>query len=217
MSAALKEEYKRLNDELMQTLYGMQGDAAAKSVIQGLLPQGPSKIKSVVVASVLIVKELTLKLKPPMQLILPFTKDVVSHVMDMGQQVKGIQYSDQESVAILGAAFEGVMRVFGVNKRQVQNVGQHIPRSTIQAHAQKYQEAHAFAKSAIDQNNASWHDDKMAPQQASGEAGPQSGAPVNATAQQSSGPGAGPPQPPQPGPPPGTLAQGAAAQPPEAQ
>src|ERR1035437_238049 len=183
MSQALQEEYKRLNDALMQILYGMPGDVAAQHVLQGLLPQGPAKIKGAVVASVLLVKEIYLKIKPPNSIILPFTKDVVAHVMDMGQQVKGIQYSEQECTAILGATLEGVLRIFGVTKQQVQNLGQHIPHSMLMAHAQKYQQAHAFAKTAIDKNNASWHDDKMAPQQASGEAGPQSGAPVNATPQ----------------------------------
>jgi hypothetical protein len=162
MSPALKEEYQRINMALHKALYQLPGDKAATGVLKSLFPQGPAKIKGVVMASLALITQIHKQLKFPPQLILPFTKDVVSHVMDLGQQVKKIQYSEQECTAILGATLESVMRVFGVSQKQVQALGQHVPKSVLATHVQKYQAAHKFAKSAIDQNNQGWNHPHLA-------------------------------------------------------
>ena len=164
MSPALKEEYQRITMALHKALYQLPGDKAATGVLKSLFPQGPAKIKGVVMASLALITQIHKQLKFPPQLILPFTKDVVSHVMDLGQQVKKIQYSEQECTAILGATLESVMRVFGVSQKQVQALGQHVPKSVLATHVQKYQAAHKFAKSAIDQNNQGWNHPHLAGQ-----------------------------------------------------
>jgi hypothetical protein len=179
MSPALQEEYDRANTMLGQMLYGMQGDMAAQAIMRGLIPQGPSKIKSVAVAALNLMAQLHKKLQLPLQLVLPFTKDVVLHVMDIGQQVKQIQYSDQETTAIMGTAYEGALRIFGVTKKHVQGMAGLVPRSQLMQHQQAYAKAHAFAKPAMDANNAAWHNPHLAGQGAMpGQAGPQTGAPA---------------------------------------
>jgi hypothetical protein len=218
MSPGLKDEYDKANELLMQLLYKAGDDKLATGLVQGLMPQGPGKIKNAAMLSIQVVIQIHKKLNLPAQLILPFAKDVVGHVLDLGEQVKQIQYSDQESTAILGSVYEGALRIFGVTKGPVKSVAQHLGRSTLEAHQQKYQQAHAHAKPAIDANNAAWHHDHLAGQQgAPVEAGPQTGAPAGAQGGPQA-PAPGGPQPagsqPAQGPPPagGMLSQ-AAAQP----
>ena len=222
MSPGLKDEYDHANQMLMQLLYGTPGNKLAAAIVQGLMPQGPAKIKNAAVVSLHVLTQIHKKLNLPPQIILIFTKDVVSHVLDLGEQVKKIQYSDQEMTAILGTAYEGAMRIFGVNKGQVKQAARHLGRNVLQHHQQAYQKAHAFAKSAIDKNNAGWHNDDLAnaPAQMGGQPGaqggtavgppqtpgPQTGAPPGAQMTPTAG---APPQPPMPQG--GPLAQAAAA------
>lgn len=213
MSPGLKDEYDQANQLLTQLLYQSGDDKLAGGVLQGLMSQGPAKIKNTAMVSLQIVTQIHKKLSLPPQLILPFAKDVVTHVMDLGQQVKQIQYSDQESTAILGAVYEGAMRIFGVNKGQVKNAANHVGRAGLQAHQKAYEQAHAHAKPAMDANNAGWHHDHLGGQQgAPTTAGPQTGAPAGTQ----TSPQEGGPPPPNAGPPPaGGMLSAAAAQPQE--
>jgi hypothetical protein len=216
MSPGLKDEYDHANTMLMQLLYKSGDDKLATSILQGLMPQGPGKIKNAAMLSIAVLTQIHKKMNLPPQIIMPFAKDVVSHVMDLGQQVKQIQYSDQESTAILGSVYEAAMKIFGVSKDHMKNVAHHVGRGVLQAHQQMYQQAHAHAKSAIDQNNQDWHHPHLAPQ-AGGTPGPQTGAPVGAQPQpqQPAPPGGGPEgsQPAQGPPPAGGMLSAAAAQP----
>lgn len=197
MSPGLKDEYDKANDLLMQLLYKSGDDKLATGLLQGLVPQGPGKIKNTAMLAITVLMEIHKRLgEMPPQILLIFAKDVTAHVMSLGEQVKQIQYSDQDSTAILGAVYEGAMRIFGVNKGQVRQVAHHVGRSVMHAHQQKYLQAHAHAKPAMDAANASWHHDHLAPQQgAPQDAGPQTGAPVGAQSAPTSG---APPQPPTP-------------------
>jgi hypothetical protein len=205
MSPGLQDEYERANAALMKALYSMPGDGASKAVLSALDPQGPGKIRGPVHISLLLLTQLHKQLGDfPPQLVLPFLKDVVAHVMDLGEQVKQIQYSDQEGVAILGSAYEGALRIFGVSKGNVKNLVHHIGQKTMAAHAAKHKEALAFAKPGIDAAR-SQNGQAAGPTQT---AGPQSGAQPGAEATPTAGAA-----PQQPAPQGGMLQQAAAASP----
>lgn len=206
MSPGLKEEYDRANELLVKSLYGSPGDALAQAVLKGILPDPQHKIRSVVHVSLMLTTQLHKKLGDfPPQLVMPFAKDVVAHVMDLGQEVKGLKYSEQESVAILGATYEGLMRIFGVNRGQAKKAGQLLGKKALLAHSAKHKQALAFAKPAIDAaNGANQQQGVGAPQTAGPQSGAQPGAQV--TPQQ----GAPAQQPPPQG---GMLAQAAEASP----
>ena len=199
LSPALKEAYQSLDNELVQTLYQK---GAAEHILPALYAQGPDKIKSIVTVSVMLAKAIFTKQKAPLPLALPFARDTAAHVMQLGEQVKSIQYSDQECTAVFGAVYEGMLRAFGVTKQQFTHAQHIVPRSKLNQHAQAYVSAHQHAMPAIEQNNNTPHADHAGPAgppaQAAGPQGPQ-GAPQA--------------QPPQGG----ALAQGAAAseQPPQ--
>jgi hypothetical protein len=206
MSPGLQDEYERANALLMKTLYSMPGDAASKAVLGAIEPDGPMKIRGVVHISLMMLTQIHKQMQDmPPQLVLPVLKDVVAHVMDLGEQVKQVQYSDQEGTAILGAAYEGAMRIFGVSKGNVKNLAHHVGKKTLVAHAKKHQEALNFAKPAMDATkNSGGQQDAGAPNAA----GPQSGAPAGSEATPQAG--APPQQPPAQG---GMLQQAADASP----
>ena len=203
MSPGLKEEFERATQMLQQELYAAPNDAAANGIVGGLQPQGPGKLRSAVHLSLTVTTSIIKKLGPknfPAQLVLPFCKEVTAHVMDLGQQVKQIQYSDQESVGILGAVYEGAMRIFGVTHGNAQQVAHHLGRKALSAHAVQHKKMLDFAKPSFGQ--------QAQPQGPAQTAGPQSGAPAGAQSTPTAG------APPQPSPPQGgPLAQAAAASP----
>jgi len=170
LSPALKEEYANLDKQLVTALY-QQG--LAEKIMPSLFPQGPHKLKGVIQPSVILARELMLKTKAPLQLALPFARDVAAHIMQIGEQVKQIQYSDQESTAIFGSVYEGIMHAFGVKKSQFQQVAGVVPRSQFAKHAQAYTQAHGHAKAAAAANQQQEHaeDVQQTPPAAAG--GPQ--------------------------------------------
>jgi hypothetical protein len=213
MPPALKEEYQRLDQMLQQALYKTPNDAIAGHVLQVLYPQGPHKISGAIHICATLTRELFIKAKAPPQLTLPFARDVVAHVLQLGEQVKQIQYSQQEIAAIMGGTLEAAMTIFGgVKKSQFQHIQHLIPRSAMGQHARNYTKLHGHAKGAIEANKSQPHPMPMPPPggaAAVGGAGPQGpqGAPPQ-TPQQSVAPSGPPPAAqPQGGP----LAQGAAA------
>jgi hypothetical protein len=154
LTPAMKEEYENLDKLLVQTLY-QQG--AAEHIIPSLFPQGPHKIKGVVDASVVLARELFLKAKAPPQLVLPFARDVVAHVMQIGEQVKQIQYSDQEMTAAFTAVYEGILHAFGVKKSAFQHMQHLIPRSAMHGAVQDYKNAVGHAQQAQQANASQEH------------------------------------------------------------
>ena len=185
LSPALKEEYDLLQKRLVQVLFQQGG---AEHALPSLVPQGPSKIKAIVSLSVMTAREILLQVKAPLQLALPFARDVAAHIMQIGEQVKQIQYSDQEQTAIFGATYEGILRAFGVKKSQFQSIAGVLPRSQFAQHAQNYMQAHKHSIAAAAANEQP----AQGPTAAAGPQGPQ-GAPQAQGA--------------------GMLAQGAAQQP----
>lgn len=172
MSPGLQDEYKRLNDKVMQLLYGTTGDKLASAALKGIMPDGPGKIKGPALLAVHIVGQLHAQDKFPLILLLPVVKDVVGHLMDLAEQVKQIKYTDQESVAILGLAYEVALRSSGMTKQQAHQVHGLLGKQGVMKHMSAYQKAHAFAKPAMMAAHGGPQPTQPTP------AGPQTGAPA---------------------------------------
>ena len=200
MSPAMQDELKQADALLNQALYGQSDDATATAVLRGMLPDPQHKLRSAIHTSLMLVTELHKKLPTmPPGLVMPFARDVTAHVLDLAQQVKGIQYSHQDCTAILGAVYEGIMRIWGVNKGQAKRVVAAFGKTALTKQYAAHKKSLAFAKPAMD---AAAGGPQQGPPQT---AGPQTGAPVGTQASPQSG------QPPQPQVPPAQPAQEAAA------
>lgn len=173
VSPALKEEIQRANAALYTALY--TNDKVANSVMNGIIPSGPHKIESVARMATLLVVQINKQLKfihDAPQIVLPFTQDVVAHVLDLAQEVKKITFTDQEAQACLGTALELIMHACGVNSKQVKALQHCLPRSQIMDGLAKYHQHLAYIKGARDQGGPSPPD----PTQGGPAAGAQPGA-----------------------------------------
>lgn len=137
-------EYNKANQMLYQTLY--QNTGAGNAVVKGVVPT--HKIDSAVKIAVLLVDQIDKKLNLDQAIILPFTKDVVAHVMDVAEQVKGIQYSDDEANAVLGSAVQAVLHIFGVTKAQAKAFTAHMTPEDHKQVSNDYNTALSKAKAA---------------------------------------------------------------------
>lgn len=139
ISPALKEEFMNCNAALHTALY--TNDKVVQAVLSGIVPQGPHKVESVARMATLLVVQINKQLhfiQQTPQVVMPFTQDVVEHVLDLAVRVKGIQFSEQEAHAALGTALEIIMHTCGVTKKQMQAVGHALPRSQIMDGLNKY-------------------------------------------------------------------------------
>jgi hypothetical protein len=189
----------------MTALY--TNDKVAHNVIAGIVPSGPHKVESVARMATLLVTQINKQLhfiKDTPQIVLPFTQDVVSHVIDLAEQVKKITFTEQEAHAILGTAQEIIMHTAGVTKQQVKTLATHMPKSQIMDGLAKYKKHLQFIKGVSGPNDPEPAGQGGGHPPPSGPPGgqPQQGAPVTAA------PGPG-----QSAPPGGMLSQ-AAQQPP---
>lgn len=214
MTPALKQEYQRLDQMLLQALYKSPNDAIAGHLLQQLYPSGPHKIQSAIHACAVLARELFLKAKGPPQLTMPFTRDVVAHVLSLGEQVKQIPYSQQEIAAIMGGTLEVALKMFGgVKKSHFDALRPLIGRDAYAQHARNYTKLHAYVKPTIDANRQQPHPGAPQaggpPAQAAGPQGPQGAPPATPAASEApSGPPPAAAMPPAGGP----LTQGAGAQ-----
>ncbi len=138
ISPALKEEYMRCNAALYTALY--KNDKLAQSVMAGIVP-GPHKIESVAHMSLILFQQINKQLKfvkETPQVVLPFARDVVEHVLDLAVNVKKLPFTDQESQAAVGTTLELVQRIVGVSKGNIQALKHIIPRSQLQDAKSKY-------------------------------------------------------------------------------
>lgn len=175
MSPGMQDEFQRLNQKIMQMLYNSPGDRLATAALKGIMPDGPGKIKGPALLAVHMAGQLHQQDQFPLQLLLPVVKDIVGHIMDLAEQVKQIHYTDQESAAILGLAYEVALRSSGITKQQAHQVHSLLGKQGVMKHYQNYQKAHAFAKPAM----LAAHNGAQGGPQA---AGPQSGAPAGTMA-----------------------------------
>jgi hypothetical protein len=192
----LKEEFMRATGALYTVLY--KDPKAAQHVLEGVIPQGPHKVESVVRMAVQITYQINAKiqfLKVAPQILLPFAKDVAEEIMHMVSEVKGIQFTPQEHTAIAGSVAEICLRTTGVKKSHMQALLHVIPRSQIMQGKADYEKARDFSKGA----GGPSHPDHPANAQAGG-APPAGGPPQGGPPQGGTPPGPGAPVTAAPGP-----------------
>lgn len=111
---AEEKEYQRVSKALEKVLY--QQDTIADAVMKQIDPN--DKISTSVKAATLLVQQLDEKLDMDEVVIPQITQDAVSVVAELAENRFGIQYSEQDLTATLGATWEGVMAIFGVDERE---------------------------------------------------------------------------------------------------
>lgn len=112
-SAQEQDEYERALKALSKVLY--EDERASDGIIQQLLPE--ERVGSVAKASMLIINQLDAKLDFDEDIIAQLTQDTVERVIDLFENTKlEDEFSEQEAQAALGATWEGIMEMYGVDE-----------------------------------------------------------------------------------------------------
>ena len=117
---AEEAEYQRARGALDKVLF--EEDAIADDVMAQLDPNDP--ISTVAKASTLVVQQLDEKIDLDEVVIPQITIDTVDSVIELAENRFGGELPQQTSEAILGAAWEGVMAMFGIDEQQVAQLQQ---------------------------------------------------------------------------------------------
>lgn len=127
-------EYERVLGALNEVLYKNEGTSQA--IVDQLQPQ--DKIGSTVKAGVLLIKQLDEQVDIDEVVLAQVTQDVADRMIDLGEQVKDMQFSEQETQAVLGATWEGVMEIFGVDAEAYEELTQGMSEQDVQGYEKQY-------------------------------------------------------------------------------
>lgn len=127
-------EYKRSLEALHTVLYANEGTSQA--VVDMLQPE--DKIGSTVKAGVMLIQQLDEKIDMDESVIAQITMDAADRLIEMGERAKGMQYSEKEAQAVLGATWEGVMDLFGVDEGSYEELTQGMSDKEIGSYEKEY-------------------------------------------------------------------------------
>jgi hypothetical protein len=131
-----QKEYERAMDAVSTVLYKNQGTSEA--IADMLQPE--DKISSVVQATMLTLHQIDAQLDLDETVIPQVMSDIADMVMDMGEQVKGMTFSDKEAQAVLGATWEATMQMYGVDEDAYHNFTSGLDDKKLSGYEQKYKE-----------------------------------------------------------------------------
>lgn len=108
-----QDEYERALKALSKVLY--EDEQSSTGILQQLQPE--ERIGSVAKTSMLIINQLDSKLDFDEDIIAQLTQDTVERVIDLFENTKlEDEFTEQEAQAALGATWEGVMEMYGVDE-----------------------------------------------------------------------------------------------------
>ncbi len=113
-----EKEYQRVHDAMVKVMY--EQDSIADAVMKQLDPN--DKISTTTKAATLLVQQLDEKLDMDEVVIPQITQDAVEMVSELAESRYGLTYSEQDMTAALGATWEGVMAIFGVDEREYEQM-----------------------------------------------------------------------------------------------
>lgn len=129
-------EYERATEALQQVMY--DDERASAAIAQQLRPE--ERVGSIAKASMLLIKQLDDRLDFDEVIIPQFTQDVVDRVIDFYENVHGEEISEGDAQKALGATWEGVMEMFGVDEDTYAEFTQGMGEEDFKAQEQQYKQ-----------------------------------------------------------------------------
>lgn len=131
-----QREYERAMGALSKILY--EDERTSASIVRQLTPE--EKIGSVAKASMLTITQLDQKLDFDESIIAEFTQDVVDRIIDLYENVHSEEFSDQEMKQALGATWEGIMEVYGVDEEDYAELTAGLSDEEFEGYKSQYKE-----------------------------------------------------------------------------
>jgi len=131
-----QKEYERALGAVETAMYS--NDKVSRSIVDQLQPG--DKIGSVVKTSLLFLKQIDAKIDMDEVVIPQILEDIVDRVVDLAERVKNIQFSEKELQAVLGAAWEGTMEMYGTDTDAYQQLTQGMGQKDMDHYASQYKQ-----------------------------------------------------------------------------
>jgi len=117
-----------------RVLYEDEDRSAA--VVQMLDPQ--DKIGSVTKTALTLIQQIDEKIDMDEAIVAEITTDLTDRLIELGERVHGMEFSEKETQAVAGATWEGVMEVFGMDAQSVKSMTAGMDPSEIDAIEKQY-------------------------------------------------------------------------------
>ena len=91
-----------------------ENDQTADALSDMLRPE--QKIDGAVQASLMAITQIDEKIDMPEEIIAQVSMDITDMIIDMAEEGRGMQFSEQETQAVWGSVWEGVLETYGVDE-----------------------------------------------------------------------------------------------------
>ncbi len=109
-------EYERAMKALAAVLY--QNDKMAAAMVDQIVPE--DKIGSTTKASLMLIQQMDEKLQMDESVVAQFSVEVVERLSELAEARHNMQYGDRELQVIMGAVWEGVQAMFGMEPQDAE-------------------------------------------------------------------------------------------------
>ena len=113
-----QQEYERAMKAMSAAIYG--NDKIADAIVNQIKPD--DKVSSTAKASIMFVQQLDEQIQLDEAVVAEVTQEATSRLMELAESRHGIEYGGREQQVILGAAWEGVQSLFGMDEQQAQSL-----------------------------------------------------------------------------------------------
>lgn len=127
-------ELERAVGALGKVLY--EDDSTSQAIQDQLRPE--ERIGSMAKASILLIKNLDEKLDFDEDIVAQFTQEVADRVIDMYENKVGEEVSEGDAQKVLGATWEGVMEMFGVDEDSYEEMTQGMTDEDLDGYTEQF-------------------------------------------------------------------------------
>ena len=121
-TAEEQKAYESAMQVLASVLYGQ--DKIANAIVDQINPE--DKVSSTAKVVMLLIQQLDQKIQLDEAVVPEFTQETTGRVMELAEARHGFKYGGREQQVILGAVWEGVHQMFGVQPEEAQGMMQSI-------------------------------------------------------------------------------------------
>lgn len=130
-------EYDRALGGLSKVLY--ENVDTSNAVIDMIQPE--EKVGSVAQAAIMVITQMDQQMDLNENVFAELTRETVDRIVDLGEQTKGINFSDDDVKNALGAAWEGILNVYHVPENaqsDLEELTQGMSQDDVAAQADQY-------------------------------------------------------------------------------
>jgi lipopolysaccharide biosynthesis regulator YciM len=111
-----QKEYERAMQALAQVLYN--NPEVANAIVDQIDPN--DKVSSTAKVSMLLIKQIDEKIQLDVNVVAEVTKETVGRIEELAEARHGIEYGGREHQVILGSTWEGIQKMFGMEKEEAE-------------------------------------------------------------------------------------------------